>query len=1035
MYINCHSYYSLRYGTMPVERLSELAAAAGVERLVLTDINNTTGVPDFVRECRSRAITPAAGIEFRDGNRLLYIGIARNNEGFRELNEFLTHHNITGEPLPPRPPSFPNVYVIYPARSGMNGNTAVRDNRSGSGMNGNTAEQGNGSMSKESSNTAARGNGSGSGVAGAAAAGVYSHINPATLRDNEYIGIRPAAAGRLLTATKGELSKCVILQPVTMESPADYPVHRSLRAVDNNILLSRLTTEMTAMPDEYIIPEAAAASPFAMWPRVVENTRRLLNDCSLEIDFTTHKNKKVYSASRYDDRLLLEKLAWDGMKYRYGKNNKVAEERVRHELEIIDRLGFSAYFLITWDIIRYSMACGFYHVGRGSGANSVVAYCLKITNVDPIDLNLYFERFINPKRTSPPDFDIDYSWKERDAVTEYIFRRYGHRHTALLGTINTFRGKSIVRELGKVHGLPADEIDALITNPSAESNRGEIQDLIFETGNRIADFPNLRSIHAGGVLISEDPVCCYTALDMPPKGYPTTQWDMYTAEELGYEKLDILSQRGIGHIKESVEVIRANRGVDVDVHAIQQFKNDPLVKDHLRRGDAKGCFYIESPSMRGLLKKLQCDDYLTLVAASSVIRPGVARSGMMRQFIYRFHNPDKFEYIHPVMKDLLSETFGVMVYQEDVLKVCHHFAGLDLSDADTLRRAMSGKYRSRKEMQKITDRFFANCRAKGYPEATTREVWRQIESFAGYSFSKAHSASYAVESFQSLWLKAHYPLEFMVAVINNFGGFYRTWVYVHEAKREGAIIEAPCINRSTYKTTLYDKTLFIGLIHIQGLETNLAKAIINDRDKYGIFSGIEDFISRIGPGLEQTVILIRTGAFRFTGKSKALLLWEAHMLINKGKRETARTLFNPEPQRFSMPPFEQSRLEDAYDEIELLSFPVTMTWFDMLQTNFRGEITAAEMNGAVGRRVKMVGHLVNVKYIKTVKNEWMNFGCFIDHLGEFFDTTHFPQSISSWPFRGSGTYLIQGKIVDEFGSTSLEVEKMAKLPVQPDPRY
>jgi len=315
------------------------------------------------------------------------------------------------------------------------------------------------------------------------------------------------------------------------------------------------------------------------------------------------------------------------------------------------------------------MACGFYHVGRGSGANSVVAYCLRITNVDPIDLNLYFERFINPKRSSPPDFDIDYSWKERDTVTEYIFRRYGHRHTALLGTIGTFRGRSIVRELGKVHGLPAEEIDALIANPSAESNRGDIPDTIFETGNKIADFPNMRSIHAGGVLISEEPVCCYTALDMPPKGFPTTQWDMYVAEELGYEKLDILSQRGIGHIKESAEIIRRNRGVDVDVHAIQQFKNDPLVRDHLRRGDAKGCFYIESPSMRGLLQKLKCDDYLTLVAASSVIRPGVARSGMMRQFIHRFHNPDKFEYIHPVMKELLSETFGVM---EAVDELAHH---------------------------------------------------------------------------------------------------------------------------------------------------------------------------------------------------------------------------------------------------------------------------------------------------------------------------------------------------------------------------
>ena len=582
MYINCHSYYSLRYGTLTVERLSELAAAAGVQRLVMTDINNTTGVPDFVRECRSRGITPAAGIEFREGNTLLYIGIARNNEGFRELNEFLTHHNFTGEPLPPRPPSFPNAYIIYPAGGGVNGRAALQDNRSDGGVSGSSAAHGNGYGGAE-------GTGNGTDKAGPGGTGRGGgNITAATLRDNEYLGIRPAAAGRLLSTAKNELSKYVILQPVTMESPADYPVHRSLRAVDNNLLLSRLEPHMTASPDEIITPESELIRPFGMWPQVVENTRRLLNDCSLEIDFTTHKNKKIYSASRYDDKLLLEKLAWDGMKYRYGKNNRVAEERVKHELEIIDRLGFSAYFLITWDIIRYSMACGFYHVGRGSGANSVVAYCLKITNVDPIDLNLYFERFINPKRTSPPDFDIDYSWKERDTVTEYIFRRYGHRHTALLGTVNTFRGKSIVRELGKVHGLPVDEIDALISNPSAESNRGEIQDLIFETGNKIADFPNLRSIHAGGVLISEEPVCCYTALDMPPKGFPTTQWDMYTAEELGYEKLDILSQRGIGHIKESAEVIRANRGVDVDVHAVQQFKKDPLVKEHLRRGDAEG---------------------------------------------------------------------------------------------------------------------------------------------------------------------------------------------------------------------------------------------------------------------------------------------------------------------------------------------------------------------------------------------------------------------------------------------------------------
>jgi len=827
----------------------------------------------------------------------------------------------------------------------------------------------------------------------------------------------------------------VVLHPVTLNSADDMFIHRSLRAVDNNILLSHLKSHMCSGENEFFIPEGHLRKTFGYYPLIVNNTDKLLTDCNLSLDLKSHKNKKLFSASRYDDKLLLEKLAWDGMIYRYGRNNHEARKRIQHELEIIDNLGFSAYFLITWDIIRYSMSRGFYHVGRGSGANSIVAYCLKITNVDPIDLNLYFERFINPKRSSPPDFDIDYSWKERDEVTDYIFKRYGCSHTALLGTINTFRGKSIIRELGKIHGLPKEEIDSLIDNPRAETNRNEITETIFSTGSRIADFPNMRSIHAGGILISEEPVSCYTALDMPPKGFPTTQWDMYTAEEIGYEKLDILSQRGIGHIRESADIILRNRSIDVDVHAIQRFKSDPKIKELLTGGETKGCFYVESPSMRGLLQKLKCDTYTTLVAASSIIRPGVARSGMMREYIFRFHNPNKFKYLHPVMKEQLEETFGVMVYQEDVLKVCHHFAGLDLADADTLRRAMSGKYRSKQEMQRIVTKFFTNCREKGYSDELTREVWRQIESFAGYSFSKAHSASYAVESYQSLYLKAHFPLEFMVAVINNFGGFYRTWVYVHEARRYGAAIEPPCVNKSDYKTTIYGTSVYIGFIHIMSLEKNFGKSISENRNSEGSFRDLADFIARLSPGLEQLILLIRTGAFRFTGKKKGELLWEAHMLINKSKPEPMRPLFSPAIRNFRLPDLEHDTLDDAYDEIELLGFPVTLTWFDMLVTSFRGEVKASDLIKHVGKKVKMVGHLVTIKYIKTIRKEWMNFGCFIDNDGNFFDTTHFPQSLVNFPFKGAGTYLILGKVVEEFGYASVEVEKMAKLPVKPDKRY
>jgi DNA polymerase-3 subunit alpha len=977
MYINCHSYYSLRYGTYSVEGLVDAAKAAGAEIIALTDINNSSGIPYFISDCRKAGIKPVAGIEFRDKNNLLYIGLARNNEGLRELNEFLSDHNFRHEALPFPAPEFSNAYIIY-----------------------------------------------------------HSSRRPPRLKENEYIGIKPSEAGKLVNSLAWlNKNKMVVLQPVTFDTRENYEVHRSLRAIDNNILLSHLKDSQQADIDEWFIPYSRIMDAFSQYPEIIINTFDLLDDCNIDIDLDKLKNRKLFSASRYDDKLLLAKLAWDGMEYRYGRYNKSAETRIKHELEIIDQLGFSAYFLITWDVIRYSMSRGFYHVGRGSGANSIVAYCLKITNVDPISLNLYFERFINPKRSTPPDFDIDYSWKERDEVLDYIFKRYGYRHTALLGTMSTFRGKSIVRELGKVHGLPKEEIDSLIASPSAPGNNNAITRRIFDTGNRIADFPNLRSIHAGGILISEEPLTCYTALDMPPKGFPTTQWDMYVAEEIGYEKLDILSQRGIGHIRESAEIIKENRGISIDVHEVQKFTSDKKVKDFMSTGETKGCFYVESPAMRGLLRKLKCSDYPTLVAASSVIRPGVARSGMMKAYIERFHKPGSFEYLHPVMEEQLSETFGVMVYQEDVLKICHHFAGLDLSDADTLRRAMSGKYRSKSEIQKITARFFSNCEAKGYPAELTKEVWRQIESFAGYSFSKAHSASYAVESFQSLYLKAHYPLEFIVAVINNFGGFYRTWVYVHEARRYGADIQQPCVNNSRYTTSIKGTRIYLGFIHIQNLDSSLAGKIHLAREREGEFKDLDDFVARLRPGLEQLLLLIRVGALRFTSLSKAELLWKAHMLVNRHKPDPGRSLFDPEPKKYKLPELAAGRVEDAYDEIELLGFPVSMSWFGLLKTGFRGEITARDMENNVGNKVRMVGHLVTVKNIKTIKKEWMNFGCFIDEEGSFFDTIHFPPSLKSHPFRGSGTYLLLGKIVEEFGFPSMEVDKMAKLPVVSDPRY
>jgi len=967
---------------MAVETLVEEAARLGIESLALTDINNSMGMVGFVKACHKHGIHPIAGIEYRNGDRFLYTGIAQNPNGFRELNDFLSYHNETGLPLPERAPPLDHVWFIYDFDDSL-----WRGKRK--------------------------------------------------LRDQELIGVRPGEVNKILTSRwSSHLSRLVVRHPVTFLQQKDHALHRHLRAIDHNILLSQLKPEHMAQESEVLLSPDLLRCAYDDYSEIRRNTERILKDCWMDFDFTTVKNKKTFTGTPQDDKALLEKLAMDGMAYRYGQRNREALKRIRHELEIIDRLGFSSYFLITWDVIRYSMSRGFYHVGRGSGANSIVAYCLRITDVDPIDLDLYFERFINPKRTSPPDFDIDFSWKERDEVLDYIFKRYGRKHTALIGTISTFRDRSIFRELGKVYGLPKEEIDRLVKEPESKLNDNHITRRIYEAGSLLMDFPNLRSIHAGGVLISEQPLTMYTALDMPPKGFLTTQWDMYVAENLGFEKLDILSQRGIGHIKECVEIIRRNRGINVDVHRVDDFKKDKKVLKQLKSGETNGCFYIESPAMRGLLTKLQCDSYRTLVAASSIIRPGVAQSGMMREYIHRFHHPGDFEYLHPIMEEQLKETFGVMVYQEDVIKVCHHFAGLDLADADVLRRAMSGKYRSRTEFDRIAQRFFDNCRDRGYPDQLTQEVWRQISSFAGYSFSKAHSASFAVESFQSLYLKTYFPLEFMTAVINNFGGFYRTWVYFNEARRWGGSIHLPCVNRGEYTTSITGKEIFIGFIHLQSLEQQTSAMIIDDRQQRGDFKDLGDFLERVPIGLDQVVILIRIDALRFTGKSKKVLLWDAHLALgNKKKKDPMRELFPVQKREFTLPELEQTALENTYDELEILGFSVTIPAFELLQTSFRGKILACHMLNHLGKKVRMLGNLVTVKNVRTKRKEWMNFGTFLDTEGEFFDVVNFPDSLRRYPYKGRGIYLLYGEITEEFGFPGMTVEKMAKLPYKPDPRY
>ncbi|MBN4052155.1 DNA polymerase III subunit alpha [Sphingobacteriaceae bacterium AH-315-L07] len=977
MFINCHTCFSLRYGIMSVKQLLQEAQSKNVKCLALTDINNTSACLEFIRISKQYEIKPVIGIDFRNGVTQKYIGIAKSNEGFYELNAHLSLEIF----FPIRAPNFNHAYIIYP----------------------------------------------------------FGSITPDYLRDNEFIGIKPSQLiqFRLHDKSEGYTNKLVILQPVSFRNKTDFNAHRLLRAIDNNTLLSKLPKVEEGLPTEILSTEDKLKATFKEYPEIINNTQQLLDNCNIHFEFGAdqpHKNQATYTNDKKLDYRLMKKLCYDGLKYRYDKIDQNITDRLNKELKTIHQKDFTSYFLISWKIVKYARSKGYFYVGRGSGANSIVAYLLRITDVDPIELDLYFERFINLFRKNPPDFDIDFSWTDREDVTKFIFQRF--QHVALLATYNTFQFRSTIREIGKVFGLPPHEIKSLQGNSNAVKDK--IHALVLKYSSLIHKLPSYLSIHAGGILISEKPIHYYTATYIPPKGFPTVHFDMITAEDIGLHKWDILGQRGLGKIKDALSIIKKNhpKTPEIDIHNIKKFTEDPKVKHLLRNAEAIGCFYVESPAMRMLLKKLQVDNYLGLVAASSVIRPGVAQSGMMRQYILRHRYPEKRKDAHPVLQEIMPETYGVMVYQEDVIKVAHHFAGLPLAEADVLRRGMSGKYRSREEFQLVKQKFFDNCTSKGYSHNLTADVWRQIESFAGYAFAKGHSASYAVESYQSLYLKSYFPLEYMVAVLNNGGGFYSPEFYLHEARTLGATVEAPCINRSNSLVSIQDKVIHLGFSFVKQLELTTTQKIIYDRNLNGLYQSMREFVERVSISLEQLRLLIRIGAFRFTEISKKELLWDAHFLLGgTGKSKPKIDLFKTEIRKISIPPLYYHDQEDAFEEIEILGFSLSSPFTLLKDPISDKSIKTVNMPNRVNELVSIIGYLVHVKNTNTAKGDRMQFGTFVDLDGRFIDTVHFSITASRYPFRGPGCYSITGKVVEEFEFCSIEVIEMKRLPYIEDPRY
>jgi DNA polymerase-3 subunit alpha len=977
MLLNCHTYYSLGYGTLAIDELMDAVKQKGFTSFVLSDINNTSAILDALRLMTQKDIKVIPGIDFRNGIKQKYIGIAMNNEGFEELNRHLSFHLHNKTDIHTHAPEFNNAFVIYP----------------------------------------------------------FKNYDGKILRENEFIGISAKELNALpFSKAKHYKHKLVVLHPVTFTEKKQFNAHRLLRAIDQNTLLSKLPGDEQTSPDEMMPGLNELYFDFDAYPDAIKNTEHILASCKVEFEFgkLANKNKKYFSGSFANDIELLRSECEKGLSYRYPNASKKVLDRLQMELDTIAERQFASYFLINWDIIKYAQHKNYYYVGRGSGANSIVAYLLKITDVDPVDLDLYFERFINKFRNNAPDFDIDFSWTDRDDITRYIFEKHTTQHATLLGAYSTYQSNAVIRELGKVFGLPPHEIDKLqeVETESQYKDLDKVSQQIIRYGYYMHGFPSHLSIHSSGILISEKPMTAYTATFMPPKGYPTTQFSMQEAEDIGLFKFDILSQRGLGKIKDSLTIIKENKNEDIDIHNVKRFYQDETVKNLLRIGKCIGCFYIESPAMRMLLAKLQADDYLRLVAASSIIRPGVAKSGMMREYILRYRHIEKREAARkelPQLYNIMEETYGVMVYQEDVLKVAHEFAGLSLEEADHLRRGMSWKFKQRNEFHLVKKNFITNCYSKGHPPAIVEKTWKQIESFANFAFSKGHSASYAVESYQALFLKAYYPLEYMTATINNGGGFYKMELYIHEARMHGANIIAPCVNNSNIETNIKEKNIYLGFSIISSFEKNSQEELMKERNTNGAFKDLHDFIKRVPISLEQLRLLIRAGAFNFTGKNKKELLWEAHLTINPLKKREKNELFEIEQKKYRLPKLKDTWLDNAYDEIELFGFSLCSP-FDLVKEKPKTDLVARKLKDHIGETVEIIGYHVTTKNTRTTKGDTMYFGTFIDTEGLWIDTVHFPPSARAYPFSGPGCYFLRGKVVEEFDHITIEVDMMKRLP-------
>ncbi len=1027
--LTVHSYYSLMWGTCSPEKICANAKQRGYRRLAITDTDNLYGLWPFLKYCEYEDIIPIVGAEVTDpakkssdkpstGYRA--VCLVENDQGYQNLCRLLTRRHVD--------PLFDLKSVIPSYAKGLVIVTPHPDLLAAWHEAGSTVA---GMVSGKPNSTAFK------------------------LRETcRFFGIP-------LLAVPGSF----------FTDPEDFKIHRMLRAIDLNTSLSRLRPEDTAPPDAWLASASEYAERFAPWPDVLHATEvvaeRLTftgpchglvlppwadppkSRASSQEGFRAGgriyppKNRRINPYANDPDQTL-RNAAYKGAKERYGDDlSEAIVERMEHELHMIKKMGFSSYFLVVQDIVsRSPRICG-----RGSGAASLVAYSLGITNVCPVKHNLYFERFLNPGRSDPPDIDIDFAWDERDAVLQSVLNQY-KGHAALICNHVFFQPRMAIRETAKVFGLPEREINRVTKRlpwfwrancPGNDffqrlKRLPELSDFdfpnpwpdIIRIARHIIGVPRYISVHPGGVVITPEPIARYVPVELAPKGVPIIQWEKDAAEMSGLVKIDLLGNRSLAVIRDAISNLREN-GTKFD-EASWEPEDDIATQVNVAKGNTMGCFYIESPAMRMLQKKTKTGDFDHLVINSSIIRP--AANEFIREYVRRLRG-GSWEPVHPLLADVLEETYGIMVYQEDVSKAAVALAGFSHVDADGLRKIMSKKDKVRK-LDDYKVRFIAGAQDKGIRMDQIEALWNMMMSFSGYSFCKPHSASYARVSFQAAYLKTHYPAEFMAAVITNQGGFYSTFAYVSEARRMGVKILPPDVNKSDIRWKGAAGAIRAGLSSVKNIRSETCSRIVTRR-KGKPYRDIIDFLDRIGPDETEARSLINAGAFDLLHleEDRAALLWEVACRQTSGsKRSGAGDLFK-EKTAVSKPklPAENhlSRLRKEFEALGFLCDRHPMVLYADTLKKMR-IVKAVDLNHFIGRHVRVAGLLITGKVVHTKHGDPMEFLTFEDDTG-LMETVFFPKTYRRFcavPDR-SRPFVLHGKVEADFGAVSLSVTRVEPL--------